>query len=109
MKLLLTVALLGTAITANAQQTGAIANINNGNTVFATAMKPVRLIVSGKGSCSAIGVATGDVVMAKFHTNVQFPQYIIEHRYEKPGTYLAKVHAGSKDCDGQAEVKVVVQ
>jgi hypothetical protein len=109
MKQLFALALMATALSANAQQTGAIASINNGNTVFATAMKPVRLIVSGKGTCSAIGVATGDVVMAKFHTNVQFPQYTIEHRYEKPGTYLAKVHAGSKDCDGQAEVKVVVQ
>ena len=94
---------------AQAQQTGAIININNGNTVFANAAKPVRLIVAGKGVCSTIGVATGDVVMAKFHSNVQFPQYTIEHRYDKPGTYLAKVHAGSKDCEGQAEVKVVVQ
>lgn len=112
MKNLICIAALSLVVCAQesqAQQTGAIININNGNTVFATAAKPVRLIVAGKGSCSAIGVATGDVVMAKFHTNVQFPQYTIEHRYDKPGTYLAKVHAGSKDCDGQAEVKVVVQ
>lgn len=94
---------------AMAQQAGTILHINNGNTVFAAVAEPVRLVVAGKGACAMMGVATGDAVMASFHTNVKFPQYTIEHRYAKPGTYLAKVHAGSKDCDGQAEVKVVVR